>query len=143
MCKEIISYVYPTLIKESMPAGNVYLPQISIVPDERSATQTLSVTAGFILHQVGVYYMEVCVYRNDESLIVSPDLSDGLIETKFYERAGTSTLLTIYSMIASKVDLSHDGIYRVSVKTYRSQDGVRDDHPAAENECFFHVSHRD
>ncbi|MBV4365040.1 hypothetical protein ACMGGR_08490 [Erwinia sp. BNK-24-b] len=141
MMEEIISYVYPTLLREGMSASETYPPQLSITPDTKDGTHTLAVTAAFILQQVGMYYMEVGVYRHDESVIASPSRS-GLIETKFYEQTQTSRLLTIYSMIASGVDLSVEGIYRISVKAYRSKDGIRNELPAAENECFFYVSYR-
>lgn len=139
MIMEKISFIYPTLIDEGVVANAFYTPNISMQPRNGGKLQTLAITGGFIFKNVGVYFMDVGIYRGEES-VIGTVTNAGIIETSFYQIIDKGPQLAIYSMIAENVDLSTSGFYRVVVRAYGSDNGVRNSTPVDERECFFFVS---
>lgn len=144
MNEEKISFAYPTLIVDGLRTSGFYPPTIVMNLDgnNREKPQSLVITAGFILDYVGVYYMEVGIYHNNESIISRPD-NNGRMDTVLQQIIPNGPVTSIYIMHVNDVVFLNSGLHKAVVKVYRSKGEEREDLPSDEHECTFYVCHRD
>lgn len=142
MEQEKISFVYPSLIEEGMSATGMYPPTLSMKINNPERKNMIGITAGFNIKTVGIYIIEVETKHVDDN--AKAELSFyGLIETKYLERIDESNQLAVYTMLSDNTDLSNNGFYEVSVRFFRSSNGVKIGNSLDEKKCFFYVSHKD
>lgn len=144
MNEEKISFAYPTLIVDGLRTSGFYPPTIVMNLDgnNRDKPRSLVITAGFILDYVGVYYMEVGIYHNNESIITRPD-NKGRIDTVLQQIIPNGPVASVYMMHVDGVVFLNSGLHKAVVKVYRSKGEEREDLPSDEHECTFYVFHRD
>ncbi|GAB7197669.1 hypothetical protein [Dickeya oryzae] len=141
--KKKISFVYPTLITEGMRAGGFYLPTIAMNFDgaDRDKRHSLVITAGFILKNVGGYYMEVGIYHNGKPLISNPE-DKGRMDTMYHQISPSGPKVAIYTMHVNGIVFSSPGAHEVIVKVYPSNGEEITDLPVDEHKCEFYVFHK-
>ncbi|WP_213993828.1 hypothetical protein [Sodalis sp. dw_96] len=137
---EKIFFVYPTLIRAGMAANGTYLPGISIKLNQKGTRHLMVITAGIMFRSVGMYFTEIDIQHEEKSIISNPTKS-GKMDLLFADQTKNYLQLNIYSMFASSLNLDEDGLYRVIVKIYHSENGDKTGEPIDQKDCFFFVSH--
>ncbi|KFK94560.1 MULTISPECIES: hypothetical protein [unclassified Serratia (in: enterobacteria)] len=140
MAVEKIAFVFPTLMRPGMATNGIYRPEISMHLNRKGEKHLMAITVGIMFSSTESYFTEVDINHTDD--LANPDeITDGRAEYLYGEKVGDDQQLSIYSMLASSVNLDKEGVYRVIIRIFKSEHGVKVGEPVTMGECYFYVSH--
>ncbi|MFU2145888.1 hypothetical protein ACM55O_06165 [Hafnia paralvei] len=140
MLHEKVLFAYVTLIREGMVASGVYHPDAVLHDINHEKNYSLAVTAGFITKSDGVYWNEIDVTFNNETVISPNHDGESNFRTLLSNRSSADQYVTISSFYLKAVRLPKAGIYTATVSLFSCDEGGQKGHFIDSKECLFVVA---